>query len=105
VLSADKIGTDINVVNEAEFLASPNAFSLCRIRIKAFKAHEAAEDRQPGMFGKVPERIIQPGCITGNCVIVLDQADNVGPGKPDRSVEYADFVQIVREDQEIVRLI
>jgi hypothetical protein len=93
------------MVHEAEPLASPDSLSLCRIRVKALKAHEAAEDRQPGVIGKVPERRIQPGCITGDCVIVLNQADNIGPGKPDGPIEYADFVQVVREDQEIVRLI
>jgi hypothetical protein len=57
------------------------------------------------VIGKVPERRIQPDCITRDCVIVLNQADNIGSGKPDGPVEYADFVQVVREDQEIVRLI
>jgi hypothetical protein len=45
VLLANKIGADINMVYEAEPLASPDSFGLCRIRVKALKAHEAAEDR------------------------------------------------------------
>jgi hypothetical protein len=100
---ADKVRPDVHVVDEAEPVATPDAFGLCGIGVEAPVSLEAAEDGQAGVVGEVPERGIQPAGLARDEVVVLDKADDVRAGEPDRPVEDPDLMEVVGVDQEVVR--
>jgi hypothetical protein len=99
---AEEIRPDVDVVDELKRSSSPKALYLRWIRMEAVESHKASDYSQLRMLRKLHERGLCPTSVTWDEVVVLDQADDVRTGEPDRPIEDPDFMDIVGENEEVI---